>query len=163
MLRARRRAAAYALTDGTASRGGRPYELYVHARDYSKALDLAETFGGTAIEDFEGDAFSQIVDDGGFAAVVSTVPGDANFELPQRAMDSLPAVLDAAYKPAETALLRQAIRAGAPLSQGATMLVEQGIAQFQLWTQLDAPADVMRAAVFEGVPNLEESSSALAA
>ena len=56
-------------------------------------------------------------------AVVSTIPGAANFELPPACLKNKPAVLDAAYKPASTALLVQAKAAGCPVAQGASMLV----------------------------------------
>ncbi|KAJ8609626.1 hypothetical protein CTAYLR_006300 [Chrysophaeum taylorii] len=151
------RAAAYALTDGARSRGRRPYDLFVHARDPTRAEDLATAFGGAAIPILDDDDphFHDLLEHGGFAVVVSTIPGDANFVLPSGALDAKPVVLDAAYKPAETALLRQAKSSGATIAQGATMLVEQGIAQFELWTSRQAPADLMRAAVFQGVPDLE--------
>lgn len=150
-----RRAAAYALTDGTAARGGQAYELFVHARDLTKAADLATAFGGSALE-LHGDDFNRIVGDQGFAVIVSTIPGDSNFELPPEVLASRPAVLDAAYKPAKTALLLQAAQAGSPVAQGATMLFEQGVAQLEIWTSLPAPREVMKAAVFEGIPNLEQ-------
>ena len=59
------------------------------------------------------------------------------------------------YKPAETALLLQARAAGCGVAQGASMLVAQGVAQFQQWTGRVAPVPAMRAAVFEGVAELE--------
>ncbi|CAN0447564.1 unnamed protein product, partial [Discosporangium mesarthrocarpum] len=62
-----------------------------------------------------------------------------------------PVVFDAAYKPALTALLAQAKETGCPYVQGAEMLVEQGLEQFQLWTKRRAPHKVMERAVFETV------------
>ena len=91
-------------------------------------------------------------------AVVSTIPGAANFELPPACLKNKPAVLDAAYKPASTALLVQAKAAGCPVAQGASMLVAQGVAQLQQWTGRVAPIPAMRAAVFEGVEELEGDS-----
>lgn len=155
---ASRRAAAYALTDGTAARGGQAYDLFVHARDLTKAADLASAFGGSALA-LDGDDLNRIVNDQGFAVIVSTIPGDSNFELPPDVLASRPAVLDAAYKPAKTTILQQAAQAGAPVAQGATMLFEQGVAQFEIWTSLPAPREVMRAAVFEGIPNLEQNAT----
>lgn len=149
------RAAAYALTEGERMD---PFELYVYARDDTKAHEVAASFGGKGVT--FGDDLDALLDDGGFSVVVSTIPGDSYFALPSRVLDTQPAVLDAAYKPAETELLRQAMDAGCPISQGATMLVEQGIAQFELWTGMPAPADVMRAAVFDGIPCLEGADAA---
>lgn len=65
-----------------------------------------------------------------------------------------PVVFDAAYKPALTALLSQAKDANCPYVQGADMLVEQGLEQFQLWTQRRAPRHVMEDAVFAKVERI---------
>jgi shikimate dehydrogenase len=54
--------------------------------------------------------------------------------------------VDLVYRPAETKFLRDAARAGAPTVGGLGMLVYQGAAAFKLWTERDAPVDVMRAA-----------------
>ena len=48
--------------------------------------------------------------------------------------------------------------AGCPVAQGASMLVAQGVAQLQQWTGRVAPIPAMRAAVFEGVEELEGDS-----
>jgi len=143
------RAACYAMTSGRRARGEKPFSLLVYARDTSKAEELARAFGGKAVADLA----SVTVD-----AVVSTIPGAANFELPPACLKNKPAVLDAAYKPASTALLVQAKAAGCPMAQGASMLVAQGVAQLQQWTGRVAPIPAMRAAVFEGVEELEGDS-----
>ncbi|KAJ1462293.1 hypothetical protein M885DRAFT_431462 [Pelagophyceae sp. CCMP2097] len=150
------RAACYALTAGAMKPGplGAPFVLYVHARDPAQAKDLAKAFGGHVITDL--DAFALTIQDDFFDAVVSTVPGGAKFTLPRKLLACKPAVMDAAYKPAETALLQQARVSGCSVAQGATMLVEQGVSQFERWTRRRAPTDCMRTAVFEGVPNLED-------
>jgi len=147
------RAAAYALTEGGRSRN-RDYELYLYARDSSKAQLLADAFNGHCLSQLDSKEAKTLYESGGFDVIVSTIPGDAHFSLPDVALDASPAVLDVAYKPAETALLIQALERGCPVAQGATMLLEQGIAQFELWTGLKAPRDVMRAAVFKDVPVL---------
>jgi shikimate 5-dehydrogenase len=48
--------------------------------------------------------------------------------------------------------------AGCPIIQGATMLLEQGVEQFELWHRRRAPRDVMTRAVFQGVEDLFNSS-----
>lgn len=65
-----------------------------------------------------------------------------------------PVVFDAAYKPALTSLLAQAKDAQCPYVQGADMLVEQGLEQFQLWTERRAPRGEMEAAVFSKVDRI---------
>ena len=52
----------------------------------------------------------------------------------------------------------QAKAAGCPVAQGASMLGAQGVAQYQQWTGRVAPIPAMRAAVFEGVEELEGDS-----
>jgi 3-dehydroquinate dehydratase/shikimate dehydrogenase len=58
-------------------------------------------------------------------------------------------VFDTVYNPPETKLLRQATAAGAKTIGGIEMFVRQAAAQFEGWTQLPAPSEVMRAAVVE--------------
>lgn len=65
-----------------------------------------------------------------------------------------PVVFDAAYKPALTSLLAQAKEARCPYVQGADMLVEQGLEQFQLWTERRAPREAMEGAVFAKVDRI---------
>jgi shikimate dehydrogenase len=54
-------------------------------------------------------------------------------------------VLDIVYNPPETRLLREAKATGCRTIRGLEMFLHQAVAQFELWTQLAAPADVMRA------------------
>ena len=56
-------------------------------------------------------------------------------------------VFDAVYNPPETKLLQQAKAAGAKTIGGIEMFVRQAAAQFQAWTGLPAPTDVMRSVV----------------
>ncbi len=54
-------------------------------------------------------------------------------------------VLDMIYNPPETRLLRDAKAAGAAgVMNGELMLLQQGVAAFELWTGQQAPVDVMR-------------------
>lgn len=56
-------------------------------------------------------------------------------------------LFDLVYNPRETQLLRQARRRGIRTIPGWQMLVEQGAAQFEIWTGLRAPLGAMRRAV----------------
>ena len=60
-------------------------------------------------------------------------------------------VFDLVYNPVETKLLRLARRRGCRAVPGWQMLVEQGAAQFEIWTGLRAPLAVMRRAVLRGL------------
>lgn len=55
-------------------------------------------------------------------------------------------VYDMIYRPAQTALLRQATAAGIPNANGLSMLVHQGARSLELWTEMAAPIQVMQAA-----------------
>lgn len=52
-------------------------------------------------------------------------------------------VNDLVYNPLETPLLREAARAGASTLSGIHMLVYQGAASFEMWTEREAPVVVM--------------------
>ena len=53
-------------------------------------------------------------------------------------------VFDTVYNPAETMLLKQAKQAGAKTIDGISMFVNQGLAQFKLFTDTDGNAELMR-------------------
>ena len=73
----------------------------------------------------------------GLASDDSPIPGEL------LAPDLL--VMDMIYNPPETRLLRESKAAGAAgVMNGETMLLQQGMDAFQLWTGQQAPADVMR-------------------
>jgi len=55
------------------------------------------------------------------------------------------AVMDIVYNPRETRLLKDARLAGCVTIPGLEMFLHQAVAQFELWTNQPAPADVMRA------------------
>ena len=52
-------------------------------------------------------------------------------------------VFDIIYNPLETRLLAEAKKRGARTLGGLSMLVYQGVASFELWTDVQAPVDVM--------------------
>ena len=53
-------------------------------------------------------------------------------------------VMDIVYSPLETRLLREAKVAGCQTINGLAMLLYQGVAQFERWTGVAAPVEVMR-------------------
>jgi len=57
-------------------------------------------------------------------------------------------VMDIVYQPLTTRLLREAQARGAAAIDGLQMLIHQGAAQFELWTGLEAPAEVMAQAAY---------------
>jgi len=56
-------------------------------------------------------------------------------------------VLDMVYDPTPTRLLAEAAVAGCKVVEGTEMLLAQAVAQFETWTGLEAPHDVMEAAL----------------
>jgi shikimate dehydrogenase len=55
--------------------------------------------------------------------------------------------MDIVYNPLKTKLLKTAAEIGCTTVDGVAMLVYQGAKQFELWTGLPAPTDIMRMAV----------------
>jgi shikimate dehydrogenase len=62
-------------------------------------------------------------------------------------------VFDLVYNPLETKLLKQVRQAGGRAIAGLDMLVRQGALSFQMWTGVEPPIDVMRAACEAGLRN----------
>jgi shikimate dehydrogenase len=71
--------------------------------------------------------------------------------VPAAALHGDLAVLDAVYTPLETRLLRDARAAGATTVDGAWMLLYQGVAAFERWTDREAPVGAMNAALRDRV------------
>jgi len=63
-------------------------------------------------------------------------------------------VYDVIYNPAETELLKRSRSSGARISNGLGMLLYQGARSFELWTQMPAPVEVMKAALEEEIKKL---------
>ena len=56
-------------------------------------------------------------------------------------------LVDIVYKPLETPLIATARAQGASVANGVAMLAHQAAVQFELWTGVAAPIDVMLASV----------------
>jgi len=67
----------------------------------------------------------------------------------ERVPPSVKVVFDTIYNPVETLLLRRAAEAGCRRITGVEMFVNQAVGQFEAWTNLTAPRDVMRKVVLE--------------
>lgn len=68
--------------------------------------------------------------------------------VPKAVLENIPAVMDIVYSPLETRLLKEAKQLGCKTVNGTYMLLYQGVAQFELWTGLKAPVDVMKENLF---------------
>lgn len=78
-------------------------------------------------------------------------PGDGLSPLELAPLQVRTAVADIVYHPLETPLLAQARALGLPHANGLGMLLHQGTAAFSFWTGLEAPVEIMRAALLQGM------------
>jgi len=60
-------------------------------------------------------------------------------------------VMDIVYNPLKTLLLSEAIKAGCITVDGVSMFIQQGVFQFELWTGIKAPVDIMKRAVLDAL------------
>jgi 3-dehydroquinate dehydratase/shikimate dehydrogenase len=125
----------------------------VSARRLSAARELARAVGGEAVP-------RAALRRRRFEAIINCTPvgqAPAESSAPLRAEELNAEVLfDLVYNPLETTLLRLARRRGLKMIPGWQMLVEQGAAQFEIWTGLRAPLGVMRRAVLQGLGRAKE-------
>jgi shikimate 5-dehydrogenase len=114
------------------------------ARNEERGRLIAEKFGA-AFENLNDKSF------GDFDVVINATPlgtkGSLVAETPARAeqLRGTRLAYDLVYNPAETKFQREAIAAGAKTIGGRSMLVLQGVEQFELWTGKDAPVELMMA------------------
>lgn len=76
--------------------------------------------------------------------------------VPAAVLNRFRLVADVIYNPLHTKLLREAGQAGCAVLSGVEMFVEQGAAQFRLWTGLVPPVDLMGQVVRERLERLEQ-------
>jgi len=62
-------------------------------------------------------------------------------------------VMDIVYNPLQTRLLKEAENLGCLTINGVSMFVHQGVAQFEMWTGLQAPVDIMKQTVIHSLEN----------
>jgi len=132
------RAALY----GLLAEGGVPV---VVNRTEKQGRGLAEEFGCpfyplTEIRELGGDILIN-------ATPVGMAPEIDFSPVPAAALRRFRLVADVIYNPLKTRLLREAEEAGCAVLSGMDMFVEQGAAQFRLWTGLEPPVDRMRQVV----------------
>lgn len=117
--------------------------LTLCARDVEKARQLAEQFDAS-LQQLEGAGFD------GFDLVVNATPlgtrGLRETETPALAsrLRGARLVYDLVYNPPVTRFTREALEAGCEIIGGLPMLIAQAAEQFKLWTNRDAPVEIMR-------------------
>ena len=137
------RAAVYGLSQEGAN-------VTIFNRTLDKAQTLATEFGWAArpLEDLDAVKNMDIIFN---ATPLGLAPREQETPLPKGFITNQQIVFDAIYAPYETRLLKEAGAQGAQVIHGSEMLLEQGFAQFKLFTGLDAPEAVMRNALLEAL------------
>jgi shikimate dehydrogenase len=132
------RAAAFALADAGAS-------VQVANRTVETAEELAADVGGTghSLDDLP----SMLADADVLVNATNVGMNEDESPVPADALHADLAVLDAVYTPLRTRLLRDAESASATTVDGAWMLLYQGVAAFELWTDREAPVGAMNRAL----------------
>ena len=146
------RAAAFALARAGAS-------VAVCARRENAARELAAAIGGELLP-------RRALRSESFDAILNTTPVGMHphTKISPLAADELNCriVMDLIYRPEQTRLLQLAAREGIATVSGVDMFLEQGIAQWELWTKQRAPEAVMRRAVLKALRNENATQPAAA-
>lgn len=113
--------------------------LLHNPRTPEKATPLADEFKVTAVDqlNYQSIQTASKCENAVVRVVVSTVPSASQITLDQslyQSRSSSLVVMDVSYLPAETPLTLQASQNGALVVKGLDMLLEQGLAQFELFT-----------------------------
>lgn len=122
-------------------------EAVIFARNPKAAKSLAEDF---AVKVREFRVLNQKYTLENFDIVVNATPlgtiGKLENETPISAeqLKNVKLVYDLVYNPSETQFLKQANSVGVPTIGGLAMLISQAAQQFKIWTEIDAPAELMR-------------------
>ncbi len=125
------RAAAYAVK----REGG---SFTVASRTFRRAEKVAVDFGGRALPWEERGLWEGDI-------IVNATPLGSKGERPLSGEVIKPhmVVMDMVYTPRKTPLLEAALERGARVVEGLRMLLFQGVKQFELWLNIEAPEEVM--------------------
>ncbi len=134
--------AARAVIHGILSAGG---TVCVFNRSRDKGEALATELGAEfrPLEEFTAERFEILVN----TSPVGMTPQAEQSPVPREKLRPGMVVMDIVYTPLKTRLLIEAEAAGCVTIDGLAMFVYQGARQFELWTGLSAPVDIMRMAV----------------
>lgn len=134
--------AARALAHGIRGHGGR---LVIVNRGVERGRRLAEALAGDfcPLADFTGVGVDILVN----TTPVGMVPAVERMPVGHACLRPGMTVMDIVYNPLETRLLRAARKAGCTVIDGVAMFVHQGACQFERWTGLKAPTQLMKKTV----------------
>lgn len=119
-------------------------KVTVLARDGGKARSLAAAVGCQhgPLSDLANRPWDVLIN----ATPLGSTPFLEQTPVPAELLRPNGVVFDMVYEPLETRLLREAQAAGCAIIGGLEMLLAQAVAQFETWTGLEAPTDVMKSA-----------------
>ena len=122
-------------------------QIHIYNRTVSKAEKLADEFNCdfAPLDDLMDMNAKLVVN----CTSIGMHPNIDATPVPQKCLKSDMAVFDTVYNPIETLLLKQAKQAGAKTIDGVSMFVNQGLAQFKLFTNTDGSAELMRKTILE--------------
>lgn len=134
--------AARAIGYGVRQKGG---TLVIANRSASKGEALAQELGAVfcPLPELDLSDVDILVN----ATSVGMVPNTGELPLSVSSLTARTLVMDIVYNPLATALLVAARAKGCPTVDGTAMFVYQAARQFELWTGLAAPAELMRRTV----------------
>jgi len=134
--------AARAVAFGILAEGGRVTIFNRGAERGKKLADELKT-EFRPLSDFKAEHYEIMVN----TTSVGMAPRVDDTPVPVEKLNPGLMVMDVVYNPLKTRLLREAACAGCITIDGLSMFVHQGARQFELWTGMKAPADIMRMAV----------------
>lgn len=110
-------------------------------RTVSRGEALADAVGGDfeVLEGFSGHDVDVLIN----TTSVGMHPATEEMVVDESLLAAHMVVMDVVYNPVSTHLLRSAQRKGCQTIDGVTMFVQQGAAQFELWTGQKAPIELM--------------------
>lgn len=130
------RAIAYALTDVGS-------QVFILNRTVARAETLASEIGPNATAGELTDLTDLVPDADLVINATSVGMEEDRSPVPSDVLHDGLTVMDIVYQPLQTRLLQEANAAGAKTIDGGWMLLFQGVAAFEHWTNQDAPVDAM--------------------
>lgn len=126
---------------------------FVAARELDRARSLAREFGAAALAWAELASLE-------FDLVIQATPLSARSPIPAEALSSRTIVLEAVYRPLETALVREARARGAIVLDGSQWFLRQAAQQFEAFTAR-APNELAMRSAFEDAVGESRATIAL--
>lgn len=119
--------------------------VHIANRTVARAKALSDIVGGTfsnlnEVCDITADVLVN-------TTPIGMEPNISEMPISAKCLRNFSVVMDIVYAPLQTALLQEAKRCGCRTVNGLRMLLHQAACQFELWTGLSAPFDVMENAL----------------